>query len=148
MASNNFSIAREIIEFLNYKKPINFLYFKFEIRPDIYTFLNSPDAKKYEGNIYLSPLRYIQSLESNQIELIYQFYDLQWLRVYTFYSEQMIEDFYSGYTKYNESNILRLEARYSVDPEILYEPRDNEKTVGKDDSEWLDEYLQYEIFKD
>jgi hypothetical protein len=53
LATNNISITSEIIQFLNYKNPINFLYYKFEVRPDIHAFLNRKEADEYEGNIYL-----------------------------------------------------------------------------------------------
>lgn len=147
LASNNISIKPELIEFLDYKKPINFMYFKFEVRPDIHTFLNRPETDEYEGNIYLSPLRYFPSTESNHINLVYQFYNLQWLRIYTFYSENMTEENYAGYNEYNDSNTIQIEARYSVNPEKLFDKRTDTKPKEQEENEWLKEYLDTNIFK-
>ena len=147
LAANNISIEPKLIDFLNGIEPLNFLYFKFEVRPDIYSFLTRPDSDANEGNIYLSPLRYFQSEENNKIDLVYQFYNLQWLRTYTFYSERMTEKIYAGYNEYNEANTVQLEAKYSVNPEKLFEVDSNIETRERDDDDWLKEYLNINIFK-
>ncbi|HBS86252.1 MAG TPA: hypothetical protein DEA97_06835 [Bacteroidales bacterium] len=147
LASNNISIEPYLIEFLNHENQINFLYYKFEVRPDIYAFLKRPDADEYEGNIYLSPLRYIPSLESNKIKVVYQFYNLQWLRIYTFYSEKLIEDIYNGYREYNNSDSIPLEVRYSVKPDQLFDKKIETKSKEQESDNWLEEYLNINIFK-
>lgn len=147
LASNNISIVPELIEFLDYEKPIKFLYFKFEVRPDIYAFLNRPETDGYEGNIYLSPLRYFPSAESNHIDLVYQFYNLQWLRIYTFYSEKMTEEIYAGYKEFNDSSTIQIEARYSVTPDKLFDKRTDIRPKEQEENKWLEEYLNTNIFK-
>lgn len=146
LASNNFSIEPNIIEFLDYKKTINFLYFKFELRPDLYAFINREDADEYEGNIYLSPLRYYSSKNKSNIDLVYQFYNIQWLRIYSFYSNQMIEDIYSGYNNYNNSTTITVDAIYSVHPNLLFKTRTFPKLKENQNDEWLNEYLDTNIF--
>lgn len=147
LASNNITIGSELIEFLNYEKPINFLYFKFEVRPDIYAFLNRTGTDEYEGNIYLSPLSYFSSVEYDYLDLVYQFYNLQWLRIYTFYSEKMTEQNYAGYKEYNDSNTIQIEARYSVSPDKIFDKRTDTRLNEQEKNEWLEEYLDTNIFK-
>ncbi|NOQ25285.1 MAG: hypothetical protein GQ564_07975 [Bacteroidales bacterium] len=147
LATNNIIIEPKLVEFLNYAKPLDFMYFKFEVRPDIHAFLNRPEADVNDGNIYLSPLKYFLSKDNNQINLVYQFYNLQWLRIYTFYSEKMTEENYSGYNEYNNSNTILIEAKYSVNPDNLFDRRIDVKPKVQDENKWIEEYLNTNTFK-
>lgn len=146
LASNNISIDKKLLGFLNNQEPLNFLYFKFELRPDIYSFLNRDGVDEYEGNIYLSPLKYFLSEDQNNINLVYQFYNLQWFRIYTFYSETMTNENYAGFQKYNDSHLIPIESKYSIHPDKLFDQIYESGLKKKEDGEWLEEYLDYNIF--
>jgi len=147
LASNNISIKTDLIDFLNSEKQINYLYFKFEIRPDIYTFLNRDNKIQNEGNIYLSPLKYYLRDEDKKIGLVYQFYNLQWLRIYTFYSNDLIDSNYNGYDDYYNSDSMKIEVKYTIHPDLIFKAKiHDEQKINEYD--WLDNYLDKDTFKE
>lgn len=146
LASNNFTIEQQIIDFLDYKCSLDFIYFKFEIWPELFPFSYDPETNISGGSLYLSPLRYCQSDDGNRINLVWQFYNLQWLKIYTFYSDKMTEKNYPGYNEYNNSDTLQIEVKYSETSKKSLDYGINSKSKKQDEDAFLKEYLDTDIF--
>ncbi|MBE9467889.1 MAG: hypothetical protein IMY72_06140 [Bacteroidetes bacterium] len=80
LATNNYSIEPEIIDYLNGKCNLKYIYIKFEIRYDIISFMKKikkeiPDF----GNLYLGPFRYVKpNKETDMVNLVHSYINYQW----------------------------------------------------------------------
>jgi hypothetical protein len=59
----------------------------------------------------------------------------------------MTNEIYTGYKKYNDSDKIKIEARYSINPENLFDKNIDAKPKMHKENEWLEEYLNINIFK-
>ena len=148
LASNDISINQEIIDFLNGKGNLQNIYIKFEIRMDLVFWIERLKKRTADpGNLYISPLSYFtKSKGSDEIEVVYGFYTYRWLKMLYFYSDKMIENNYPGYTKYNLSTTIPVQALYIIDPNKYETLTDDE--LSAEITSARDNYSDNNLIKD
>lgn len=149
LAENQIFIDPLVLEFLNGNQKLSLIHIHFEIRPDAHAFITKTRNETGEGaNLYLSPLNYVKQ-PNGEYSLTYQYYNVQWLRIYTFYGSALTEENYSGLSEYYNSLIVPAKARYSVHPKEIYEgyTSQNWSRMEKDDSSSIEDYLSMNYFQ-
>lgn len=150
LASNNISINRDIIDFLNGTSNLKYIYIKFEIRMDLIAWIERLKKRTADpGNLYIGPLRgYTKSQGHDEIDVVYSFYTYRWFRMIYFYSDKITERNYPGYKEYYSEPVVPVQALYLIDPDKYETLSDDEllKAInsagdGYDDIDLLNEHL-------
>jgi hypothetical protein len=117
LSSNNITINKSIIDFLNFKTPIQYLYIKFEINLDLMKFLEFMRKEHGDiGNLYAGPVT-VQENKKEGLEWVYTFYTYKYFQIKFIYSDDIREEFFSGYNHYNVCKITPVRSYYNVHPE-------------------------------
>jgi|JI10StandDraft_1071094.scaffolds.fasta_scaffold03922_15 hypothetical protein len=154
LAANRFSISKDVIDFLDGKRNLNHFYIKHEIRLDILWWIERirkvmPDP----GNLYIGPLRYYKKNSSEDIDVVYSFYNYRWFKMIYFYSDRITNEMYPGYDDYNNQLLVPIESLYLVEKEYYETMTDEElEQVSKEvepynDNDLLDDNLGINPFK-
>ena len=92
LAQSGISISNSIIDYyFDWKKELNHFYVRFELDYDLLIALKKmKDENLGCGNFYYAPLNYLKPhKDSDDIDLVFSFYNNEWIRTRFFYSEKI-----------------------------------------------------------